>query len=558
MNYNERGLFMTTIGNFDHSEIRKENQLFSRFKSLVETAFYGNNVTHIMNLQQAYENATQTPGTIVTDMPVSHTKDLGLPEEAKMLIFNDGKVVGRTAAARIVIGHPGVDSDYYQGILREALFQASKQKFYSADIIVGLDEKFMVKGHVTLPEGFENNLYSYLSNFQIVNEQWQERYEDSVSYKENDIYLFADPNWQHPDFPFGLALFDPEHNVAAILGLRYFGELKKATLTLAWATAHRNNYVACHGGIKQYHLPEGKKYTMAAFGLSGSGKSTITLTKHGGKYKVDVLHDDAFIIHRDTGATIALEPSYFDKVQDYPLSHATVDYYLTMQNVGATKDKNNNIVPVLQDIRNGNGRTVKSRYVTENRVDVLDDKLDAVFWIMKDDSLPPVVKVEEPILAAVFGLTLATKRTTAENIVEKIDLTQLVIEPYADPFRAYPLAEDYRNFRDLFNKNNIDCYILNTGAFQGKDVTPNVTLSSIENIITKETSFETFGTIKEMSYLPVKGYEVDFSNEEYVEKIKARLQNRLDFILKENDENEGYDALPKETEEAMHHVLAKL
>lgn len=29
----------------------------------------------------------------------------------------------------------------------------------------------------------------------------------------------------------------PEANVAAILGLRYFGELKKATLTLAWATA---------------------------------------------------------------------------------------------------------------------------------------------------------------------------------------------------------------------------------------------------------------------------------------------------------------------------------
>lgn len=177
---------------------------------------------------------------------------------------------------------------------------------------------------------------------------------------------------------------------------------------------------------------------------------------------------------------------------------------------------------------------------------------------MKDDSLPPVVKVEDPILAAVFGLTLATKRSTAENIVEKIDLTQLVIEPYADPFRAYPLAEDYRNFRDLFNKNKIDCYILNTGAFQGKDVTPKVTLSSIENIINEDTAFEPFGTVKEMSYLPIKGYEVDFSNEEYVEKIKARLQNRLDYILKENDENEGYDALPKETEEAMRHVLEEL
>ncbi|MGA3513523.1 phosphoenolpyruvate carboxykinase, partial [Lactiplantibacillus plantarum] len=118
-----------------------------------------------------------------------------------------------------------------------------------------------------------------------------------------------------------------------------------------------------------------------------------------------------------------------------------------------------------QDIRNGNGRTVKSRYVTKNRVDALDEKLDAVFWIMKDDSLPPVVKVEDPILAAVFGLTLATKRSTAENVVGDVDLNQLVIEPYADPVRAYPLAEDYRNFRDLFNKNKTACYILNTDAF---------------------------------------------------------------------------------------------
>ncbi|AYW51357.1 phosphoenolpyruvate carboxykinase (ATP) [Tetragenococcus halophilus] len=549
---------MATIGRFNRSEVKKENQLFSRFKTLVETAFYGNNVTSVTNLQKAYHLATQASGTVVTDLPVKHTSDLGLPEETKMLIFNDGKIVGRTAAARVVIGHPGVDSDYYQGILREALYQSREQNFYTADVVVGLDEKFMVKSHLMLPEGFENNLYSYLLNFQIANKQWQERYENSVSYEENDIYLFANPNWQHPDFPFGLALFDPEHNVAAVLGLRYFGELKKGTLTLAWATAHRNNYVACHGGIKQYQLPEGNKYTMAAFGLSGSGKSTITLTQHGGKYKVDVLHDDAFIIDRDTGSTIALEPAYFDKVQDYPLTHNTVDYYLTMQNVGATKDKEGKTVPVLQDIRNGNGRTVKSRYVTKNRVDALDEKLDAVFWIMKDDSLPPVVKVEDPILAAVFGLTLATKRSTAENVVGDVDLNQLVIEPYADPFRAYPLAEDYRNFRDLFNKNKTACYILNTDAFHGKDITPQVTLSSIEKIITGEAIFEQFGPIKEMSYLPIEGYELDLNDKKYMKDIHARLQSRLDFILKENNTNEGYDALPEETAEMMRHVISEL
>src|SRR5699024_2260223 len=318
----------------------------------------------------------------------------------KQLVFNDGKVVGRTSAARLVIGDPGVDKSYYEGILREAIFETTQKKFYSGNCFVGLDEHFMVNSHLMITAGFEVNLYSYLLNFQIETTEWEKRYANSEPLEETDIYLVADPTWHHPDFPNGLALFDPMHNVAAILGLRYFGELKKATLTLAWATAHRNGFVSCHGGLKQYHLPD-KQYTMASFGLSGSGKSTITLAKHGDKYQVDVLHDDAFVIDRTTGETIALEPAYFDKVKDYPLDDDSVAYFLTMQNVGVTIDNNGKKVPVLQDIRNGNGRTVKSRYVTPNRVDHVAEPLDAIFWIMKDDSLPPVVKITDPILAAV-------------------------------------------------------------------------------------------------------------------------------------------------------------
>lgn len=51
----------------------------------------------------------------------------------------------------------------------------------------------------------------------------------------------------------------------AILGLNYFGELKKATLTLAWGTAARNGYVSCHGGLKIY---QGKEEKMIMLPLS--------------------------------------------------------------------------------------------------------------------------------------------------------------------------------------------------------------------------------------------------------------------------------------------------
>ncbi|WZU00919.1 hypothetical protein MGH68_15720 [Erysipelothrix sp. D19-032] len=35
-----------------------------------------------------------------------------------------------------------------------------------------------------------------------------------------------------------------------ILGLNYFGEIKKAILSLAWNAAKRYNYIPCHGGLK--------------------------------------------------------------------------------------------------------------------------------------------------------------------------------------------------------------------------------------------------------------------------------------------------------------------
>ena len=85
--------------------------------------------------------------------------------------------------------------------------------------------------------------------------------------------------------------------------------------TLVWGSANRNGYASCHGGMKRYNLDNGRSYVVSVFGLSGSGKSTITHAKHDNKYDVTVLHDDAFIINTKDGSSIALEPAYFDKTR---------------------------------------------------------------------------------------------------------------------------------------------------------------------------------------------------------------------------------------------------
>lgn len=190
-------------------------------------------------------------------------------------------------------------------------------------------------------------MYSWLINFQYITEEYFKMYKDSNQIEnETDIYIFSDPTWSHPDHPLGLAFFDTSSNCAAILGMTYFGEHKKGTLTLAWGMANRHGYASCHGGQKRYNLKDGSKYVVGVFCLSGSGKSTITHAQHGGKYAIIVLHDDAFIISTEDKSTIALEPAYFDKTQDYPMADPGNTFLVTVQNNGAAKTRLFPSIPV--------------------------------------------------------------------------------------------------------------------------------------------------------------------------------------------------------------------
>jgi phosphoenolpyruvate carboxykinase (ATP) len=541
---------MATKSNLPYQEIGLQNpKLFNRVRTIIETAFYRNNVHHVKNLAEAYELAKNSPGTIVTGQDVYKADELGLPADAKVLLFNDGKITGRQARLRRLVNKE--NSNKFADLLREVVFLSRNKKMYHAEAYVGLDKEFMIKAHLLVPEGYENTLYSWLLNFQIVNEEYTEMYKDSVLLDEGDIFIFANPDLIPEDHPEGLALFDSEHNCAAILGMRYFGEFKKGTLTLAWTIAERNGYTPCHGGQKRFNLEGGKEKVIGVFGLSGSGKSTITLSDHGGKLSTTVLHDDAFIISNKDASSICLEQSYFDKTQDYPLTNPQSKYFVTIQNCGATINSEGKIVPVTEDIQSGNGRTVKSLFAALNREYRFAHPCDAIFWIMKDNSLPPVVKVNQADLASVMGATLATKRTTAEYVPGE-DPNKLVIVPYANPFRLYPLEKDYLKFKQLFAERNVDCYI-NTGFFLDKKIGPKTTLGLIEDIVTDKAKFQKFGPFSALEYYPIEGFIPDFQDDNYLEMVKARLLDRLDYISDLDNFNklpeEALNAIKKVTEE---------
>ncbi|MDD3141957.1 MAG: phosphoenolpyruvate carboxykinase (ATP) [Lachnospiraceae bacterium] len=556
---------MSTKAYYPISEIGAGKPGFAKTRSIIEAAFYGNNVIKINTLKEAYELAKNSPGTVVTDMPVYRGDEFGLEKDAKVLLFNDGSITGRYAAARRIAGEPNVNCDELDKITMDAVYDTRWKTMYHVEVYAGLDPEFMVKAHLLIPEGEENIMYSWMLNFQYMSDEYVRMYNSSVPVgngSEPDVYIFSDPQWTGTTKagydPNSLCYFNTDQNCAAILGMKYFGEHKKGTLTMAWAIANRNGYASCHGGQKEYTLADGSKYVASVFGLSGSGKSTLTHAKHGGKYGVTVLHDDAFIINTDTCASIALEPTYFDKTSDYPTGCEDNKYLLTAQNCSATLDEDGKVQLVTEDIRNGNGRAIKSKLWSPNRVDKIDAPVNSIFWIMKDPTIPPVVKLNGSALASVMGATLATKRSSAERLAEGVDPNKLVVVPYANPFRTYPLVNDYEKFKKLVEEKNVDCYIINTGDFMGKKVQPKDTLGILETIVEGKAEFKKWGTFSDIEIMDWEGFVPDMNDTEYKAQLKARMQDRVNEVNSFSELKAGYNALPTEALAALEKLVDEL
>ena len=109
--------------------------------------------------------------------------------------------MGRTASARRIFEDLDKEQSKYEKILREAVYQSRKRQFYHTKVIVGLSEEFSVQSHLLIPEGFENNLYSYLLNFQPANSKILKTYQKSVSFDEEIFISFVIPSGHMKHFP---------------------------------------------------------------------------------------------------------------------------------------------------------------------------------------------------------------------------------------------------------------------------------------------------------------------------------------------------------------------
>ncbi len=176
---------------------------------------------------------------------------------------------------------------------------------------------------------------------------------------------------------------------------------------------------------------------------------------------------------------------------------------------------------------------------------------------MRDPTIPPVLKLEGPSLGAVLGATLATKRTSAERLAPGVDPNALVCEPYANPFRTYPLSLDYERFKRLI-EDGVSCYVLNTGDFMGTKVKPAHTLSILEAIVEDKANWVPFGSFSGMRTLELPDFKVDTQDESYRGQLRARFQDRLNFVVSRETERGGMDRLPDDAREALERAVAEM
>ena len=537
----------------------------SRIRALAESVFNGRNRSgspRMVSAAEAYALACHQGHVTVTDLPMDpgSIKRLGLPSEAKVINDNHGATVGRSAEARVFyhqLDRPGKDN--LEALCREALYGLqTNHELIMAEAVLGTHPEMMLKARMVCPREDAFNLFTWLANFSPLSAVPE--YESSKVHPIPDILFVAYPEWKSDDprWARGCVVVDEIHKTIFNFGLRYFGERKKGTLTMGWTSGMELGAVAAHGGIKEIdfsncpgHQERGKQ-VIAFYGLSGSGKSSHSnsLDNEGtlpAGFTRRIAHDDAFQIDYRNKVCYVWEPSLFDKTDAREIDHPDWKYLISTQNMMLCKVEGK-VIPVGMDTRNNNGRAIFAREMLGRVTDTIGFP-NAIGWLTKDITLPPLVKITNNSLATAMGATLMTKRTAAENVTEE-EMKKLVFVTFANPFRVYPLYEDCIGYEKVF-ESGCDCYSWNGGGFgfwrsSEEDVHPvplKMSLALQTAILLGQLEWEDWDLVQGMQ-LPAKesvdkiwpGYYETYdpagveNKEAYQELLKDRFQQRIDFL----------------------------
>src|ERR1700687_3991363 len=458
------------------------------------------------------------------------TTEYGSPVYATRVKNRSAKKTYVVADVPIGVMQQPIEAGKAHDKIREVQEALAKMDLLQVDRRMGMSPEVPLHCRLFVPKEYARIAY-----------MWHNMLFPSESSREPDFISVYVPDW-----PETLIFLDVQQGYTYILGTDYPGEAKKSMLRQAMYWIKRKGGLGLHAGSKILRVkgPDGKLRDVGflLFGLSGTGKTTLTLHDHGLRVPEQAIikQDDVVLLARD-GRAFGTEDGFYIKTEGLEppatvpqgaATHPTAAYENIKVGPGGKVD-------FLDTSLTSNGRGVVLRRYIQGTSDGIDlEKANKIVFITRRNDVVPVCARLTSEQAAAYFMLGESIETSAGDPTKA---GQAKREVGTNPFIVGSEADEGNRLLSILRENpDMQAYILNTGSIGAKDGMPGEKISiKVSTEIMKQIAKEGI----EWTIDPDWGYEVPtnvpginlekytadsyYSDEEYerlVEKLRTERQ----------------------------------
>jgi phosphoenolpyruvate carboxykinase (ATP) len=352
-----------------------------------------------------------------------------------------------------------IDKDRAEETIRQVQETLAGMELIQVDRRMGMSPEVPIHCRLFVPKEYARIAY-----------MWHSMLFPSDSTNEPDFISVYVPDWKER-----LIFLDVDQGYTYILGTDYPGEAKKSMLRQAMYWIKRRGGLGLHAGSKVLRVVgtngELSDVGFLLFGLSGTGKTTLTLHDHGLKEpeRAIIKQDDVVLMAAD-GRAFGTEDGFYIKTEGLEPSqtvlwgaatHPTAVY----ENI---KLDENGKVDFLDTSLTSNGRGVVLRKFIQGTGEGIDlDKANKIVFITRRNDVVPVCARLSAEQAAAYFMLGESIETSAGDPTKA---GQAKREVGTNPFIVGPEAQEGNRLLEILRKNpDMQAYILNTGSIGAKD-----------------------------------------------------------------------------------------